>query len=122
MFQYELNIDRSLALPVVGDAEIRRISFEFPDLRLQIVQPFDGTTIEFLFGSMRFLFFHTDHPQNVIEKVFVYDSWESARLPSELDLNVVKKEFGSDGRYIVVIDSIAGGPFVCGARNFSVYA
>lgn len=122
VFDFKLDADHSLILPVIGDAEIRRIEFEFPNLRLHIVQPFDGQSIELFLADMRFLFFHTDHPQNVIDKVFVYDSWESVRLPPEADANTLKKEFGSDDGYLVVIESIAGGPLVCGARGFTVHA
>lgn len=120
MFDFRLGSDHSLVLPVVGDAEIRRIEFEFPNVRLHIVQPVDGTKIDLLLVDMRFLFVHTDHPQNVIERIFIYKSWEQARLPPEVDLHVVKKEFGLDGRYIVVVESVVGGPLVCGACDFSV--
>jgi len=117
---YRLNDNHSMAFPVVGDAEIRSIEFEHPHVRINIFQPFDGTYVDLFLTGMRFLFFHTDLAQNVIERVFVYTSWETARFPSEVDPEVLKKEFGSTGRYIVVIDSIAGGPLVCGAQDLSI--
>ena len=42
-FQYRLDQNCRLIDPVIGDAEIRNIQFEFPNMKLSIVQPFDGT-------------------------------------------------------------------------------
>ncbi len=120
-YQYRLDQNCRLIDPIVGDAEIRSIQFESLNMRLQIVQPFDGTQIELLLGGFVFLFFHTDHPQNVIERIFVYSSWESARFPSEIKPDDdLEKKFTLWGKYIVVIESIAGGPLVCGARDLSM--
>ncbi|WP_316233815.1 hypothetical protein [Bradyrhizobium sp. SZCCHNPS2010] len=115
-----LDDNGSIAIPAVGDAEIRSIEFAFPDLTITLYQPFDGSKISLRLFGMRFLYFHTDHPQNVIEKISVHESWDRVRLPAECNRNVLMKEFGSIGRYIVVIEAIAGGPLVCGARDFNV--
>jgi hypothetical protein len=119
-FAYRLDERRALISPVVGDAEVRNIAFEFPNARIDIVQPFDGTLVNLCLHDMLFLFIHTDHPQNVIENIFIYEKWEDVRFPPEVNTSVLRKEFGSQGRYIVVVESIAGGPLVCGARDFSI--
>jgi hypothetical protein len=118
---YRLDEADLLVSPNVGDAEIRQLDFEFPNLRVRLVQPFDGTEIDLYFTGIRFLYFHTDNPQNVIDRIHVYNSWERAQLPDECDRNVLKREFGSADGYVVVVDAIAGGPLVCGARDLSIH-
>jgi len=93
-FQYRLDQNCRLIDPVIGDAEIRNIQFEFPNMKLSIVQPFDGTEVELFLSELVFLFFHTDHPQNVIADLFIYSSWERARFPSEISPDEsVKRKF-----------------------------
>ena len=120
-FDYELGQDSCLKNPNVGDAEIRELLFEGKDLRLRIFQPFDGARTEILLRKLLFLFFHTNYAQNVIDSLSIYESWASARLPAEVDAKVLKREFGYDGKYIVAINSIAGGPLVCGSCGLEIF-
>jgi len=118
---YRLDEHYRLVDPVIGDAEIRGIQFEHPNMRLHIVQPFDGSHIELLLSGLIFLSFQTDHPQNVINGVFIYTTWDSARFPSGMDPDEhAKRQFAAAGQYVIVTEPLTGGPLVCAARDLSV--
>jgi hypothetical protein len=120
-FDYRLDDTNALVDPAVGDAEIRGIQFDHPNMQLHIVQPFDGRHIDVLLSDLIFLDFRTDHPQNVIGNVFIYRNWQSARFPpgSNIDEHA-RKSFDARGQYILVVDGITGGPLVCGARDLTI--
>ena len=118
---HRLDEDHRLIEPNVGDAELRGICFEHPNIRLQIVQPVDNTKIEIVLSDMVFLAFQTDFAQNVISDIFIYQRWEDAEFPPEMQLGeLAKTKFSSSGRCIVVVRSIAGGPLVCAGRELAI--
>jgi len=120
-FDYRLDDTHALVDPVIGDAEIRGIQFDHPNVQIHFVQPFDGTHIDVFLSDLIFLHFCTDHPQNVIGNAFIYRNWASARFPPGFDLHEhARKSFDKRGQYILVIDGITGGPLVCGACDLNI--
>ncbi|KQY62741.1 hypothetical protein ASD52_36425 [Ensifer sp. Root142] len=65
-----------------ADCEIRTLAFDYPNLTLKL---FDSTEVDFyklVFHNVEFFIFESDHLQNVISAMQVFDNLKDALLDS----------------------------------------
>jgi hypothetical protein len=115
---------RELTERNVGDCEIREISFTHPDVSLRIFDPFNSSFLTLLFRSVGVMLFETNHVQNVIGSIFLFDSLDEAMTdpltapfltkiaPVELEIEAASK--------FVHVRPITGGDTIISFKSFEI--
>ncbi|HEY6258163.1 MAG TPA: hypothetical protein VIY51_20470 [Xanthobacteraceae bacterium] len=59
----------------VGDCEIHSISFTKDTVHLRLFDPFDFNYFTIVLHGLRYMLFETNHFQNVLSSIAIFDSW-----------------------------------------------
>ncbi|NTI46634.1 hypothetical protein [Rhizobium rhizogenes] len=101
-----------------ADCEIRTIGFDHPNLLLKL---FDSTEVDFYalsFADVSFCLFESDHLQNVISELSIFDSLDKARNDPAFEEFISAKNIAGElvriiGNYqVCYIRPITGGDMV----------
>lgn len=119
--EYILNDEFAIVAPNVGDAELKTIAFEHPDVVIGLYLPMASVHVCFEMVSVSFLSFWSDHPQNVIDKVSIFPQLSAARLPdcARVELLLRDKLDAARGP-VLTIEPIAGPSLICCAASIGL--
>jgi hypothetical protein len=112
--QLELDQDYALALPKVGDSELREIVFKHPDVELLIWLSWNNQMLRIMLKRPAFFAAETDHMQNVIDKIFIYPDRESAK-----SIQKIASVPRSETEKILKIEPISGIDLLCVAEDIT---
>lgn len=100
------------------DCEIRTISFDMPNVTINLFDPEEVNYHRLDFKNVEFLIFETNHVQNVVSKIFLFNGLDEALryppLASFLQqrklVDVIEEQIGN--YKICYIEPVAGGDCV----------
>jgi hypothetical protein len=119
--QQQLDPQFVISAPNFGDGEIREIDFSHPDIRLRIFLPVQKRMVSILMIKATFFSLVTDHPQNVIESIAVYQDRETARAHDALLLRCLPDEsLRSSSGKLLVVRPIAGANLICECEDLKM--
>jgi hypothetical protein len=101
----ELDARRAVRFPNFGDGEVRDIRFRQPNVTLAVYAPVEDQTYEIDLEQVCFLSFTTDHVQNVIDRIELFQDTSSA---SELVRSKIPLQYRGVKKMVFVIVPIAG--------------
>jgi hypothetical protein len=118
-------MSRQLSERNFGDGEIREISFLHPNVSLKIFNPTDSTFCTLLFRSVGVMLFETNHVQNVIDSIVLFDGLSTA-MADESAAAFLKKVTPTDlanaaGSKFVHIRPITGGETIISFESFEIH-
>lgn len=105
----ELDARHAVCSPNFGDGEVRDIRFRQPNVTLAVYAPVEDQTYEIDLEQVCFLSFTTDHVQNVIDRIELFQDTSSA---SELVRSKIPLQYRGVKKMVFVIVPIAGADII----------
>jgi hypothetical protein len=117
------NADHSIRSPEFGDGEIREISFNYPDVTLQIFAPVESCVFYVVMKNVEYFSFVSTHIQNVVERLTIYPDLQSMGTQKEqfLERFSLRNVRLGDKNRIIFIEPIAGPTLLCFCRDLRIH-
>ena len=106
-----------------GDCEIRSISFTERSVYLKFFDPIKTSFFTLIFHSFGNLLFETNHFQNVIDSVHLYNSLDEAKSDPAASAFLAKIDpatLDADGLKFAYIQPIAGGETFISLKSLEI--
>jgi hypothetical protein len=116
--EYRLSDDFELIFPNVGDAELRTISFNSPDIHIGLWLPMRNVELLITMHKSSLLSVWSAVPQNVIDRLFVFPNLANAKLPkNSATKDALEKALEKQDEMILTIEPIVGSRLICSAQR-----
>jgi hypothetical protein len=121
--EYRLNDGFELIFPNVGDAELRSLSFNHPNIELRVFLPMRKADLLIRMENASFLSLWSSHPQNVIDRIFMFPNLEVTRLPEKSPTkDTLKETLITPNQVILTIEPVAGPYLICSGDRVTFLA
>jgi hypothetical protein len=123
-----LDDDYRVTQPNLGDTELRELRFVNSDVFARFLDPMTNVNYEFQFYEVGYLFLSTNHMQNVVDRVYIFQ--DSAQFRTRYEQNpwfegvfaLTSRFVYATGRQIVCVEPVAGPTMfaTCASLTLSV--
>jgi hypothetical protein len=102
-----------------GDCELKSIAFDFPDLDLRFRDPYYARTFYIRLLGVNFIYFASNHVQNVVGRIYCFPSWTEAMsvdvFSQFANKNIVGLEYFRIKEYqpVLYVEPVTGGDLIC---------